>query len=391
MILMCLGLLATRSAAEPIECGERFTISSTILGEDRTVFVSVPASYAHSNQRYPVLYLTDAQWQFDQARSSVAFLARNRMIPEAIVVGVTNPDRTHDLYATRADFKAGSRIIPFPTSGNADQFLEFFEKELIPWTESRYRTSRLRVLAGHSAGGNFALHALRRRPGLFQAIIVASPWMAWDDFKELKQLEPFLESPDLRAKALFISSANEGIEMQEGIDGLAAALKVRKAPGLRWDFASYAGETHDSTAVKSYFDGLRMVFSGWSYPRDPQTNLLVGSLEDIKAYYASFGVRLGYAQSPPEDVVNELGYQLLHDKENEKALAAFRYNTEADPVSANAWDSLADALEQEGKADDALASCNKAVSLAEQNGDPGLDSFRKHAARLLASIKPQKK
>ena len=26
-------------------------------------------------------------------------------------------------------------MIPFPTSDNADQFLEFVAKELIPWTE----------------------------------------------------------------------------------------------------------------------------------------------------------------------------------------------------------------------------------------------------------------
>ena len=52
-----------------------------------------------------------------------------------IIVGVTHPDRTRDLYATRADFKHNGRTIPFPNSGNADRFLEFFEKELIPWTE----------------------------------------------------------------------------------------------------------------------------------------------------------------------------------------------------------------------------------------------------------------
>jgi hypothetical protein len=110
-----------------------------------------------------------------------------------IVVGVTNPDRVHDLYATRADFKQGTRVIPLPTSGNGDQFLEFIAKEMIPWTGKSYRTSGLRILAGHSAGGLFALHAMRVKPGLFQAVIAASPWLAWDDRKELTQLVPFLD------------------------------------------------------------------------------------------------------------------------------------------------------------------------------------------------------
>jgi uncharacterized protein len=313
------------------------------------------------------------------------------MIPEVIVVGVTNRDRTHELYATRTDFKAGGRTIPFPTSGNADQFLNFFEKELIPWTESKYRTSSLRILAGHSAGGNFALYAMRMKPDLFQVIIAASPWMAWDGFKELKQLMPFLDSLDLKAQVLFVTSASEGPEMQQGIDGLTAALQARKDTGLRWEFASYPNETHDSTVVKSYFDGLRMVFGGGSGPRDPQTNLLLGSLEDVKTHYASFGEHLGYTQLPPQYVVNELGYQFLHGKEVDQALAVFRYNTGVYPLSPNAWDSLADALEQAGKTDEALASCRKAVALAEQNGDSNLDFFQQHAARLLASKKPQTK
>src|SRR6266851_4613907 len=183
LVLIC----ATHGLADTIACGDRSTLRSKILGEDRTVFVSVPVSYTRSTQRYPVLYLTDAQFEFDQSRSSAAFLARNLFIPEVIVVGVVNNDRTSDFYATQADFKVNGRTIPFPNSGHADQFLEFIEKELIPWVESTYRTVPLRILAGHSAGGYFALHAMRAKPGLFQAIIVASPWLAWDDARELKQ------------------------------------------------------------------------------------------------------------------------------------------------------------------------------------------------------------
>lgn len=390
-ILVFLVLSVARAVAQPIVHGERFTLSSKILDEDREILVSVPESYAHGNQKYPVLYLTDAQWQFDQTWSTAEFLTRNGIIPEVIVVGVTDPDRTHDLYATRADFKSGARTIPFPTSGNADQFLEFFEKELIPWTESKYRTSSLRILAGHSAGGNFALHAMRMKPGLFQAIIAASPWMAWDDFKELKLLVPFLEGPDLKARVLFISSAGEGPEMQQGIDGLTAALKRRKDTSLRWGLSSYPNETHDSTVVKSYFDGMRMVLGGWSYPRDPQTNLLMGSLEDVKTHYATYGEHLGYTQLPPEYLVNELGYQFLHSNATEQGLAALRYNTESYPLSANTWDSLADAQEAAGKKDEALASCRKAVALAKQNGDSSLNSYQQHADRLLASMNSQAK
>ncbi len=387
LVLIC----ATHGMADPIACGERITLHSKILGEDRTVSISLPPSYAQGTKKYPVLYLTDAQFLFDQTRASAAFLARNGLIPEIIVVGVENSDRTRDLYATKADFKLKGRTIPFPASGNADQFLEFFEKELIPWVESTYRTVPLRILAGVSAGGNFALHTMRAKPALFQAIIAASPWLAWDDAKELKLLVPFLESTGARTQALFISYANEGPEMEANVEVLSSALQSRRDTSMRWNSATYPNETHDSTAVKSYYDGLRAIFADWSYPRNPDTNFLTGSLDDVKAHYARISERLGYRQLPPEDIVNELGYQFLGTKAVDKALEAFLYNTDAYPESANVWDSLADALEQAGKMGDALAACRKAISLGEASKDPNLEHFRKHAMRLAGPSKPDGK
>jgi predicted alpha/beta superfamily hydrolase len=204
-------------ASAIIPGGERLKLPSKILGENRTVFLSLPVSYPGGVQSYPVLYLTDAQWNFEHTRATAAFLARNRIIPEMIIVGVTNPDRTRDLYATRADFKHNGRTIPFPNSGNADRFLEFIEKELIPWTEGAYRTAPLRILAGQSAGGAFALHAMRVKPALFQAVIAASPWLGWDDRKELKELVPFLASDKALARTLFFAYADEGPEVNYSI------------------------------------------------------------------------------------------------------------------------------------------------------------------------------
>jgi predicted alpha/beta superfamily hydrolase len=197
------------AGAQLLPAATSVTLRSRILAEERTVFVALPESYGRGAARYPVVYLTDANWNFAHTRSSAQLLARNRIIPEVIIVGVTHPDRVRDLYATRADFTHNGRTIRFPTSGNADQFLEFIDRELIPWVERSYRTSRLRILAGHSAGGHFALHAMRTKPDLFQVVIAASPWLAWDEKKELRMLTPFVSSRELRVRALFLSHANE--------------------------------------------------------------------------------------------------------------------------------------------------------------------------------------
>ena len=140
-------------------------------------------------------------------------------------------------------------------------------------------------------------------------------------------------------------------------------------------------------AIKGYFDAIRFIFAGWSFPRDPETNLMKGTLDDVKADYARLGERLGCPLLPPETAIDEFGYDRLKTNELDAALAAFRYNTELYPRSANVWDSLGDALERAGRKDEALANCRKAVSLAEANGDPNIEVFRKHVARLAGVAK----
>jgi predicted alpha/beta superfamily hydrolase len=370
-------IAAPLQARAQILQAESKSIHSQILGEDRTVFVSLPASYSRGADRYPVVYLPDADFNFAHTQTSAQLLARNRIIPPLIVIGVTNPDRTRDLYATQADFKHNGRTIRFPNSGKADQFLAFVERELIPWVDRTYRTSDLRILAGYSAGGNFALHAMRTKPGLFQAILAGSPWLAWDDHRERKELVPFLGISTPRVRAVFLTYANEGAVMQSDVEALVSVLRQRTDSSVRWASRSYPDETHDTGVLKAFYDGLRMLFDGYDYPRDPSTNLLNGSLEKMDAHYSRFGARLGVSFAPPEVLVNELGYRDLAAGRHELAIASFRFNVDRHPASANAWDSLGEGLERAGKADEARACYRKAVALAEAQRDPRLDTYRR--------------
>lgn len=268
MALLGIATNSREASAQLLPAGTSATLHSQILGEDRSVFIALPESYDRGATRYPVVYLTDANWQFAHTRSSAQLLARNRVIPEIIIVGITHPDRVRDLYATRADFTRDGQTIRFPTSGNADQFLEFVERELIPWVDRSYRTSGLQVLAGHSAGGHFALHAMRVKPDLFQAVIAASPWLAWDEERELRALIPFVSSPGIRVRSLFLSHAGgETADMKRNVDALVAALRQRGDSTVRWVVREYPDETHDTDVLKSYYDGLQMIFAGTATPR----------------------------------------------------------------------------------------------------------------------------
>ena len=369
------------NAGTPLVAGERLPLPSKMMGEDRTLFVSVPDGYTRTTRRYPVLYLTDAEAQFEHTSATAAFLARNGFMPDVIVVGVTNTDRVRDL--------SPSRDPKFPTSGGADRFLEFFEKELVPFVESGYRTAPYRIFAGHSAGGNFALHAMRVKPDLFQAVIAVSPWLVWDERKELALLTPFLAGSGVKTRALFFASGDEGAEMRDVLGQVSAALKATASSGLRWGSANYPEENHGSVVLPSHYAALRMIFDGWSLPVDPSTERIVATLDDVKKRYAGLSERLGFTVTAPEVSVNRLGYQALVQKNVPVALAFFRYNASIYPESANVYDSLGDALEASGSLEEALASFTKAAELGQKSGDPNAKFFKANADRIKVRLATQ--
>ena len=146
--MIVFGLIAGSLLAQtPADIAERKTIASKVLGEERAFWVRVPNGYAPDGEaRYPVLYMTDGDAQMVHTVATVAFLERSGKIPQLIVVGVGNTDRTRDLTPSRATMTdRDGAPVEFPTSGGGGRFLEFFESELIPWVESNERTQPFRV------------------------------------------------------------------------------------------------------------------------------------------------------------------------------------------------------------------------------------------------------
>ena len=64
-----------------------------------------------------------------------------------------------------------------------------------------------------------------------------------------------------------------------------------------------------------------------------------------------------------ETDLNNYGYQLLGNKEYQKAIAALKINTERHPESPNAWDSLGEAYALAGDKQNAIANFKKSLSL----------------------------
>lgn len=109
-------------------------IASRITGITYPFHVYLPAGYANSGKRYPVLYATDAQWSFP---------AFSRMLDQRgkpmILVGIEQGG--DDRRAT--DFKPDG----------APAYVRFLKEELVPLIERSYRTTDVRSYTGTSLGG----------------------------------------------------------------------------------------------------------------------------------------------------------------------------------------------------------------------------------------------
>jgi uncharacterized protein len=365
----------------------RIQIKSAVLGEERTVLVRLPAGYERNDQRYPVLYMTDGDAHILHTTATVQFLARNGRMPEMIVVGITNTDRTRDLTPTRVERMPGNPNAGFPTSGGADKFLKFIETELIPHVEKQYRVQPFRVFAGHSLGGLFAVHAMLSRPELFNAYIAVSPSLQWDNFVLTDRAKEFFKTHKDYNRTLYVSLGNEPGDIGDSFKLFGNVLAQQKVNNFVWQASHMTDEDHGSVVLRSHYEGLRKVYDGWQLPRDPNTGAIAGGLKDVLEHYRKLSARLNYDVLPPEQIVNLVGYQQLGARQNEDALAAFKWNVEHYPKSANVYDSLAEFYERDGKLDLAAPLYAKAVALGTEASDPNLNVYRRNHDRVAGLLK----
>jgi uncharacterized protein len=75
-------------------------LSSTYVGQEYRLFISVPASYATSDTVYPVLYLLDGNLTYPLVRPIVEILQVAEAVPEVILVGIGYPTATYMETAT---------------------------------------------------------------------------------------------------------------------------------------------------------------------------------------------------------------------------------------------------------------------------------------------------
>jgi predicted alpha/beta superfamily hydrolase len=359
-------------ADDAVVIGQRQSIHSAVLKEDRNYRVSLPESYRWAkDRRYPVLYLLDGQTHFVHTAASVGYLAAQGEIPEMIVVGIDSTVRVRDF--TQTDWPSH-----WIGGGGADRFKQCLTTELIPDAEKAYRTDGFRVLAGHSASGQFALYCLTSSPSLFQAYIALSPSLDWDDNLPQRSLETSFKASKQLNAFLYVARCDDSGRALADYDRLVDTLKAYSPKGFRWHSQPYPDETHGSVALLGQIDALRRLYAGYRFHND----MLERGLPLAQKHFESVSKTLGWPMAIPESVINDLGYEELTKGKTTDAIALFKRNVEANPNSANAHDSLADGYAKAGRWQEAARASKRAAELATEFQLPNRSLYIERAKKL---------
>lgn len=328
-------------ASGPSPAGPQ-TLASRHLGAERAYRVELPASYgvSGSQQRYPVLVVLDAQQHFAHVAASARYLAAQGDIPELIVVGVNSGKRVHDY--TQTDWPTA-----WIGGGGAGKFKRFIADELLPALDRQLRTSGERLLLGHSAGGQFALHLLATESTHFQAYLALSPSLDWDDRLPVRELEAALQQRERVSAFLYVAEdPSFGRALNDQL-ALRRVLQTQAPRGLHWEVVAYPKETHTSIALQGSIDALRARYHGYRlHDDDAQVLAEVSSVAktDTLAERYALLARDGRPPQVPEAAYIAVAEAHFRRGEAQAGVALLRRAVADYPWSAFSREALADGL-----------------------------------------------
>jgi predicted alpha/beta superfamily hydrolase/glyoxylase-like metal-dependent hydrolase (beta-lactamase superfamily II) len=237
-------------------------LKSKFVDQTYEIDISLPKDYKQETARYPVLYVLDAEYNFGCVAYIVRRLIRNGDIPKILVVGVAYNTTEDDFYLKRERDCTPPSEVHGSRSGGAENFIRFFEDELIPTIDRDYRTiPGDRTIVGHSIGGLFGTYALFTHPDLFAKYLIVSPslWYSKDMIFQYEQ--EFAErNKTLNAAVFLCTGRDENPQMIRTTDEMIETLEERRYQGLRLAHLIPEGEHHRSVFPYAFTKGIRWLF-----------------------------------------------------------------------------------------------------------------------------------
>lgn len=350
------------SAQVDVPLGKEFVIQSKVLGEERHYLVHLPASYEgddlYINNRYPVLVILDADTHFLPICGLVHALSVNdELIPEMIIVGVRNTDRSRDMVPVVETQKA-----------RQNQFNRFLETELLKEIDSRYRTLSFRLLVGHSLAGLFALDCFLNKSA-FSAYLAIDPSVRWGNEFIVKKADSVCRQ-DPNTSILYTAESRNPFdtnvvdERHMAFEHLRMTLSQTNSHGLFYKHEYLKDEDHFSIPSIAFHRGLLHVFEGFKIPLH---SVAKKNTHDVVEYFRLYQQRMGAEISVPGKLINQVADFYLRQNMLDGAIELYRVNETFFPSSFLVYQNLAEALRSKGNREEAAKYYKMALKLNPDN------------------------
>ncbi len=336
---------ASKNSEPAVALGTVSSFQSKVLNKTIPLSIHLPANYDNSTKSYPVLYMLDSDYKarFAMLASTLDYMGEAQ-IPEMILIGVDLPEGNSILLPTREN---QDTTIP-------DNYIEFFETELIPNINSEYRTAPFRVLYGASNSGFFSVYALLNSPLLFNGYFASSPSLSHIP-TELQQkiksgpLKTLTEDRFLH----IIYSDDEGLT--NSVSEFSNVLADHKPESFTYKVEELANQGHVPAMDFALF--LLALYPDFNPYEDLDT------LEKVTQHFDKLSKRYGYEIQPPISMVFSLGAKMIRSKNLALAEKIFQYSLQVYPEGKESYLGMGVVHRDRGQLENAKAMFEKALTI----------------------------
>jgi hypothetical protein len=264
---------------------EVWTIRARKLERSYQLYVSLPESYREGGRRYPLLFVTDADYAFPLVRSIAGRVGhRGRDLEDFILVGISYAVGDTPEFSRRRDYTPSPSNLEKrsdmpgrkPVYGEAEAFRLFLTDDVFPFIARTYRVDMSRkIYAGHSYGGLFGLHVLLTEPKMFSHYIIGSPSLWFDQRVMFRREQEFAGAHSDLAANLFMGIASfetvnkdannprysRNLDMIGDLQAFEKALTSRNYPGLKLKSEIIPDEDHLTVFPTIITRGLQWALS----------------------------------------------------------------------------------------------------------------------------------
>ena len=371
-VLFCLsgfqlGLFCQQE--EDIILGTYKKFPSTVFGEDVTYFVKLPGNYEKVSKKYPVTYVLNAQMTSTIACASATIDRLSfELIPEMILVGISNTGRAGNYMPQRPDGK----------EGGADDFLRFLTEEFMPFIDKTLRTFDFRILMGQSNTGLFAVYAYLNAPDDIDGCIAASPSLGWCLDFMIGQARSSFKKTRPPSSFLYINYGEKDYKdlVIEPVSAFAEILRDEAPEEFQWTLDFLEKDGH--VPITSLNNGLLTLFPDFF----TDDELREKGLPVVDAHYNELSRRYGFSIPAPEEVLFNMSYTEKREKNYDKAIELFLILIKRYPASLRGHFFLAETYREKGDAAQAERYYLKALEI-----DPDFQAAKKRLDLLRENKK----